>query len=236
MSGARVLLFVRHPEPGRVKTRLARHVGHETAALLYRCFVEDILTELRAVDARITVCFTPDGAEEAARDWLGEGPAYHSQGTGDLGARMARAFERTFAAGAPAAVLLGSDVPGLPAVVVRRAVAETLQGRPVIGPCPDGGYYLIGFSTDTFPPAVFDGIPWSTPLVLSHTMRIFSQEGPLPYLTPRWRDIDRIEDLAALAADLPRLHRHAPKTADVLTRMIHDGRIPHPPAAGAGFR
>lgn len=226
MSGARLLLFVRHPEPGRVKTRLARRIGPEAAAALYRCFVEDMLAELQGLDVPISVCFTPDGAEEAARDWLGKGPAYFPQGSGDLGARMARAFERTFSAGASAAVLLGSDLPGLPASLVRRAVTETLGDRPVIGPCPDGGYYLIGFSATTFTSAAFEDIPWSGPLVLSRTMSILSQLGLMPYLMPRWRDIDRIEDVLALAENLPRLRRHAPQTAALLDRMLRDGSIP----------
>lgn len=185
-----------------------------------------MLAELRVLDVPISVCFTPDGAEEAARDWLGKGPAYFPQGSGDLGARMARAFERTFSAGAAAAVLLGSDLPGLPASLVRRAVTETLEGRPVIGPCPDGGYYLIGFPAHGFTPAAFEDIPWSGPLVLSRTMSILSQLGLMPYLMPRWRDIDRIEDVAALAEDLSRIRRHAPRTASFLDRMLQDGLIP----------
>ncbi len=122
----------------------------------------------------------------------------------DLGERMARAFARNFAAGFGPVLLRGSDVPDLPAAVVSeaKAVLAAGQAQVVLGPCPDGGYYLVGLSEPQ--PALFRGPAWSSSTVLTDTLRLARQLGLRVHLLPPWPDIDTYDDLRTF------LHRARP--------------------------
>ena len=145
-----------------------------------------------------------------------------AQGDGDLGARMRRAFDDLFARGARGVVLVGSDLPGLSAAVVRGAV-ETLDARAgcvVLGPAEDGGYYLIG-ATRT-PAVLLAGIEWSTADVLASTEARARQSGLETVRLPIGRDIDSLADLATVPPGAVRtqqwLRRHAPDLSHEMTR------------------
>ena len=151
MTSARILFFLKEPRPGAVKTRLAREVGDQAAADLYRAMAEDTLEVLRShpvpVPIPVTICFAPAEARQAVMSWLGPDLDYAAQeGTG-LGARMFAALKQAFDQGAQRAVLVGSDLPDLPGGHVALAL-EWLAAHPapVFGPAVDGGYYLAGFT------------------------------------------------------------------------------------------
>ena len=97
-------------------------------------------------------------------------------------------------------VLIGSDIPDLPAPLIKEALAALHMHDAVIGPARDGGYYLIGFRNDTFFPGVFSGIAWSTGTVFRSTMQAFGKAGQRVHELPLWQDVDTIEDLKDLAA------------------------------------
>jgi rSAM/selenodomain-associated transferase 1 len=112
---------------------------------------------------------------------------------GDLGQRMAASFEQAFAAGAEAAVLTGSDVPGLNSQIVRAAF-EALDASPVvIGPASDGGYYLIGMRAPGAP--LFEGIEWSSERVLVQTEALAGAQGLVVARLSELHDVDTVEDL-----------------------------------------
>ena len=90
---------------------------------------------------------------------LGDEFSYIPQTGDDLGERMKLAFLRCFSEGARSVVLIGSDIPDLPARIVDEAFRALDENDAVIGPAADGGYYLIGFKRDTFNGNVFPGIP-----------------------------------------------------------------------------
>jgi len=186
-------VFVRAPEAGRVKTRLAAEVGAEAALRVYVRLAEHALAEARAAGAAVRVHFTPAGAEAAVRGWLG-GPAdYLPQAEGDLGERLERAFAEAFAAGFRRVVVIGSDLPELSAEVLRRA-AVLLDGyAAVLGPARDGGYYLLGLRAPL--PEVFRGIPWSTDAVLARTLDRLRAAGIEPALLETLGDVDEAADL-----------------------------------------
>ncbi|MBV9774906.1 MAG: TIGR04282 family arsenosugar biosynthesis glycosyltransferase [Gemmatimonadetes bacterium] len=186
-------MFVRAPEAGRVKTRLAAEVGAEAALRVYVRLAEHALAEARAAGAAVRVHFTPAGAEAAVRGWLG-GPAdYLPQAEGDLGERLERAFAEAFAAGFRRVVVIGSDLPELSAEVLRRA-AVLLDGyAAVLGPARDGGYYLLGLRAPL--PEVFRGIPWSTDAVLARTLDRLRAAGIEPALLETLGDVDEAADL-----------------------------------------
>jgi rSAM/selenodomain-associated transferase 1 len=116
----------------------------------------------------------------------------------DLGERMANAFIRCFADGCEAALLIGSDIPDMPAAFVERGFAFLQENDAVIGPACDGGYYLIGFRADTFSREAFRGIAWGTGSVLKTTRGILERKALRIAALPEWGDIDTYEDLIAL--------------------------------------
>ncbi|HEU4561796.1 MAG TPA: TIGR04282 family arsenosugar biosynthesis glycosyltransferase [Longimicrobium sp.] len=192
-----ILLFVRAPELGRVKTRLAAEIGARAALRVYRRLAEHAVAEARAVgdDVALRIHFTPANAGEAVRTWLGgEGAAYLPQADADLGGRMRAAFEAAFSEGHRRVVIIGSDLPGLTAELLRDAFAGLDHHPAVIGPAEDGGYYLLGLREMI--PELFHGIPWSTGEVFGRTMAKLRSLGITPARLPALGDVD-------VAADLP---------------------------------
>jgi rSAM/selenodomain-associated transferase 1 len=191
-----LLVFVRAPELGRVKTRLAAAIGDGAALRVYRRLAEHTLAiarELAMEDVEVRVHYAPGGAGEAVRGWLGEGPIYLPQAEGDLGMRMRDAFERAFADGAERVVIVGSDLPELSAPLLRRAFGLLDGAAAVIGPARDGGYYLLGLPGMI--DGIFDGIEWSTPGVLAATLERLRAAEIDPAMLPVLADVDTVEDL-----------------------------------------
>lgn len=191
-------MFVRFPGQGQVKSRLARDIGREAAADLYRCFVEDLSERFSNKDYGFCIAFHPEEKEREMREMLGDEFSYIPQTGEDLGEKMKLAFLRCFSEGARSAVLIGSDIPDLPARIVDEAFRALDKHGTVIGPAVDGGYYLIGFRQDTFCEDVFAGLPWGAETVFRETMNILRTAGAPVHVLPVWRDIDEHEDIAAL--------------------------------------
>lgn len=193
---AAVLVFLRAPELGRVKTRLAASIGPHAALAIYRRLAEHTIAEARALaadGAGIRVHHTPADAEPAVRAWLGDGLTLLPQAEGDLGARMRDAFSRAFADGCERVVIIGSDLPEMSAALLRRAFAALDGADAVIGPARDGGYYLLGLTHPV--PGVFDGIAWSTAEVFAQTVLRLRAAGTEPIVLDTLRDVDEVEDL-----------------------------------------
>ena len=192
-----IIIFVKAPHPGQVKTRLGQSIGSEAAAQLYRCFTEDVLETVDGFGVGSIIFFTPAKDEPVLRDWLGD-RCYRAQQGGHLGERMADAFQQCFALGFERVLILGSDCPDLPRVYLTAALEALRQNRAVIGPSLDGGYYTLGFTPDTFCPAAFGPLPWSTDQVFGLTLKLLEQQScPLEVL-PQWSDIDTLADLRQL--------------------------------------
>src|SRR5262245_16550630 len=143
MAEQRVIVFVKAPRAGEVKTRLARTLGPEAACAAYRQLVEKLLTELSTLSGG-ELRFSPDDAEGEIQSWLHPGWQRRPQGKGDLGQRMGAAFSDAFAAGADRVVMVGSDCPEVTTADVRQAWSELKHYDVVVGPAMDGGYWLIG--------------------------------------------------------------------------------------------
>lgn len=193
-----LIVFARAPEAGRVKTRLVPLLGKAGAARLHARLVERTLaTALAAGFESLDLYCSPGidhGFFRGIRRRFGIG--LRSQGRGDLGIRMYRAFKRALRSHA-GAVLIGSDCPVLrPADL--RAAAQALQAGAdaVLSPAEDGGYALIGLRRVSR--RLFDGVAWGTPRVLAQTRRRLRRL--------RWRskelrtvwDVDRPQDVARL--------------------------------------
>lgn len=221
-------IFVKHPQPGRVKTRLAADVGDEPAAELYAAFVRDLLERFRGAGDRRLAGFTPDTRESQQffRTLCEPGFDLWPQPAGDLGERMAAFFEHAFAEGAERVVLIGSDSPTLPADYVRRAFAELSNADCVLGPATDGGYALIGMRRMI--PSAFERIAWSEPQVLEQTVRRLCDAGCSLRLLPAWYDVDSLADVWFLRGHLRGLAASgepipAPRTAELLDALTLPG-------------
>ena len=197
-NDALILFFLRYPEPGEVKTRLATTIGPDKAAQLYGHFVLDLLAKLESARLPFAVCFYPEQKKELLMEWLGEGYEYIPQKGGDLGERMAAAFRDAFARGHTRVILMGSDFPDLPRPFFEESIGALNTHDAVIGPAMDGGYYLIGFRKETFIQQVFEGMDWSTEGVFRQTLSILKAHRSRVYVLPAWNDIDTIEDLMQL--------------------------------------
>ncbi len=193
-----VLFFVKAPEPGRVKTRLATSIGSEAAGELYRCFVEDLAAMLDALDVDVVCCYQASEEDAEFLQWLGRRFRLAAQHGDDLGERMKHAFREAFASGVRRAVLIGSDSPDLASEIVEQALTALQTSDAVIGPSSDGGYYLLGFRADRFVTEVFDGIRWSTEYVYDQTLGVLNKYGRRVALLPRWHDVDTRSDLDEL--------------------------------------
>ncbi|MFP6875151.1 MAG: TIGR04282 family arsenosugar biosynthesis glycosyltransferase, partial [Verrucomicrobiales bacterium] len=213
--GNLLLIFVKWPEPGTVKTRLAQSVGNQEAAEIYRILVRRVLKLLTPLMANRADCsdyeavttwllFAPPSREQEATEWL-QGEAFsagwHSgritvkpQACGDLGNRLRVAFGQGFAAGFERVAAIGTDCVELDAGLLRESWRQ-LSGNCdlVFGPATDGGYYLVAMNC---PEArvVFDDIPWSSGLTLTRSLEVAGRSGFNATLLEQLGDVDTIDD------------------------------------------
>lgn len=182
--------MIKEPRPGRVKTRLARDIGHVAAAWWFRHQCTRLLRRLRDPRWHLVLAVSPDRAALASRVWPADLPRV-AQGGGDLGARMARMM-RTAAPG-PVCVI-GADIPGITPPAIWRAFRALGAADAVFGPAEDGGYWLVGVRNAAHVPAtLFDGVRWSTEHALADT--IASIPGGRTALVDRLVDVDTVDDL-----------------------------------------
>ena len=206
-----LIVFVKNPIPGAVKTRLQTRYAPEQVAALYTAFVRDVLARAESIDVdRRVIAFDPPDAEFEVRALFGGGVKaqwqYVPQVQDDLGARMREALVQQLDAGASAVVLIGTDIPSLPAHHITQAFDLLRTKDVVLGPSTDGGYYLVGVSRST--PEIFEDVEWSTPSVLSQTIDRVQRAGRTLGLVPPWFDVDTPEELDFLLA-----HARATKLA-----------------------
>jgi len=198
-------IFVKHPVPGQVKTRLACELGSEQAAHVYGAFVADLLDRFRTTADRRVLGFAPDtaAAHDYFRSLAGDDYVLWPQPDRTLGRRMGAFFEQYVDSKHTRTVLIGSDSPTLPNRLIDEAFKCLMQRDCVLGPATDGGYYLIGLRGQH--PKLFERIAWSGPRVLQQTIeRLIEQNVSLALLDP-WYDVDTLDDLELLRGHLQSL-------------------------------
>ena len=193
-----ILIFVKVPIKGQVKSRLAVCIGEEATVALYKNFIHDIVGTVEKSTYPLKICFYPADKRVAVASLLGSGYDLMPQQSGDLGTKMEHAFRQTFVDGFTSVLLIGSDIPDIPTSIFREALDSLKNNDVVIGPAADGGYYLIGFNNDSFLPQVFYGIPWGTDMVFRMTMGILDSASLRIHLVASWWDVDTFDDLVSL--------------------------------------
>ena len=217
-----VILFVKLPEKGRVKSRLALHAGEDVAVRLYENMVLDAIDMLKRGRFLFRICYTPPDKRDQMMEWLGRKYDYLPQ-TGDrLGDRMEAAFAGVFSGDIEDALLIGSDIPGLTAEVIGEAFTALLTKDAVIGPADDGGYYLIGFRKKTFTPRVFHDMVWSTSTVFRETQDRLRQASLSLHVLPELTDIDTLEDLKTLLSSVKESQLGPSRTRSFLEQHCRD--------------
>ncbi len=202
MSRNLLIVFLKNPIPGQVKTRLATTVGNDEAARIYRELVLAVFGNLKGIDADVEIHFEPAGAEPEIRDWLapllGEANVrarYSSQLGGDLGERLSNVISRSFEAGYQKVAAIGTDCPDIAPPILEETWDALDHDDVVLGPTHDGGYYLIGLREHQ--PRLFRRIPWSTEAVFRTTLDAARVQGLSVHQLPILSDIDTEEDWVA---------------------------------------
>ena len=221
------ILMVKNPQPDQVKTRLMPHCSAEEAASLYRAFVLDsvaVLAESTA-DLKVVAC-TPADAEPTLREWLaGSGDfAWLAQPEGDLGRRLDQLMGWSFDQGAGRTAIIGSDTPSLPSAYIDMALDAMKEREVVIGPCVDGGYYLIGQQAGERP--MFAGVDWSTGRVLEQTLSKLG--GRSLGLLPPWYDVDTAPQAGFLKVHLRALHEAGEPRGSHSLKVLRKMKLPPP--------
>lgn len=190
-----LLIFVKYPEPGKVKTRLAKNIGSENAAMLYRNMAEGIVCNLsKLTDYTKIIFFDPPERRNDVMRWLKfDGLSFVAQDGNSLGERMSNAFSHAFSLGAEKAVVIGTDCAQITKQTILKAFEKLETSEAVIGPSDDGGYYLLGLRR--LIPELFYDIDWSTNLVFDQTMKRLRRNGIKSKCLETLRDVDTVEDL-----------------------------------------
>ncbi len=185
-----LIVMVKEPRPGRVKTRLGKGIGMTAAAWWFRHHVHGLLRRLQDPRWDMRIAVSPDVEGLRSRVWPGHLRRI-PQGRGDLGARMLRILVR-----AGPVCVIGSDIAGVRRDHVARAIKALGNHDVVLGPAPDGGYWLIG-AKHQLPSSAFDGVRWSTEHALADTVANLS--GARIAYVDTLRDVDTVDDLAMTA-------------------------------------
>lgn len=189
-----LIVFLKAPIPGQVKTRLAASLGPAAAAAAYRSMVNQLLQNLSSLP-NVELRFAPDHAHPEIAVWLQASWRAVPQGDGDLGVRLNRAFADAFSRSSDPVIVIGSDCPTISPNDIHLAAAKLRDHDIVLGPAADGGYWLIGMRQ--FEPSILSQIPWSTARVLTQTLARVQSAGLSVSLLREQSDIDTIDEWTA---------------------------------------
>jgi uncharacterized protein len=214
-----LIVVAKRPAPGKTKTRLSPPLTPEQASQLYECFLIDTLEQMRKVkDAQKVIAYfdAPEYFQRLAPDFQ------LIQQEGDsLGARLDNALTSYLSHGCQRVAIMDSDSPTLPPSYLARAFALLADGaQACLGPCEDGGYYLIGITQPA--PRLLREVRMSTPSVAADTIAIAKEEGLQIGLLPPWYDVDDAASLARLINELKTLD---PQVACQTRRYLEENAI-----------
>jgi rSAM/selenodomain-associated transferase 1 len=215
MSRPVVIVMIKAPRAGAVKTRLTPPLAAEQAASLAVSIAQDVVESLRRAAIALIIAYAPADGRAVLETFLRGNFLWLEQEGADLGERLERAAARGFELGFSPVILLGADSPTLPHAFIAAAI-ESLAARRcelALGPTEDGGYYLLGLRHPAS--GLFQKIDWSGPQTYAQTARNAQQLGLRLFELPRWYDVDTPDDLLRLRAELSSdeaARRRAPAT------------------------
>jgi rSAM/selenodomain-associated transferase 1 len=192
-----LIVVAKRPAAGRTKTRLTPPLSAGRAAALYECFLLDTIELVRTVqEVKPVLAYLPEGEEPYFQHLAPDFELILQEGH-DLGSRLDYVTRTYLEMGYREVVIMNSDSPTLPGSYLQQAF-DTLQDGAdlVLGPCDDGGYYLIGMKRPV--PRLLREVPMSTPTVTSDTLTLAEACGLRVSLLPYWFDVDDVDTLERL--------------------------------------
>ena len=191
-----LIIFVKEPRVGKVKTRLAEDIGPINATFWYRRQLDHLLNIFKPSSTYTRHLFvTPHRGLKYFRTYTKQGWRLCRQSPGDLGEKMKNAF---LSVGQGPRLLIGSDIPAVSAQHIELAFKQLNSVDAIFGPAQDGGYWLIGLSRFVVPPNL-KRVRWSSQYALSDTLSKFGPKVRVK-LIQTLKDVDRGSDLQTLTA------------------------------------
>ncbi|MBK7296012.1 MAG: TIGR04282 family arsenosugar biosynthesis glycosyltransferase [Flavobacteriales bacterium] len=188
--GPLLIVFLRKPEIGKVKTRLAATVGPEKALDVYVGLLAHTLGSTEHLRCTKQAWYTGEGSVDAVEAY---GFTTHLQNGSDLGERMLTAFSNGFSYGHSPIVIIGTDCPLISADLISEAFDSLKTNDAVLGPTRDGGYYLLGLNEPLV--SVFQNKTWSTDSVARETLEDLGREHKRVHMLLELIDVDTEQDL-----------------------------------------
>jgi len=215
-----ICVFAKPPEPGIAKTRLAAVAGAQGAAALAEAFLRDIWETVQSIPwARAVIAstapFPPSALKNSPEVWL--------QGEGDLGARVERILRRALSE-SEFAIALGADSPGLTLRFLDQAREAMREADAAIGPCEDGGFYLLALRQ--CPAGLLDRITWSDATTFEQVVSRLRGNGLRVAVLDPWFDVDRPEDLPKLREKLASGEIQSPATKKTIEELFEGAVLP----------
>jgi len=199
-----LIIFMKPPVEGSVKTRIGKVIGHEKALNLYKSMVKDLWGNIRSESYDIIISYASDSTSDSddstylITQLIQSQPHFFKQAGETIGDRMRNAFKYGFEKNYDKIALIGSDIVDLTFRDIENALTALEDFDFSIGPALDGGYYLIGFGKESFRDELFSNIHWSTSTVFDETIGVSTKLGLTAYLLDYKSDVDTIADLKRL--------------------------------------
>lgn len=218
-----LIIFMKAPRLGRVKTRLQPQLTPELSLELHRAMGEDLVNRLRESEHfDLLIRFFPPQAEVEMRVWLGDDLRYAPQEGVNLGSKLQHAFSAMFVEGYRKVCIIGSDLPTLQQNDILGAFKKLDAADVVLGPATDGGYYLVALRENH--PELFENIDWSTGLVLQQTLEKAREKRLSVAQMERREDMDTYQDILGLwkrmERDADQLTGSIPATIQILKKIF----------------
>ena len=186
-------IFAKYPEPGKVKTRLAKDIGEKKAVEAYTDVMHSVINTGKDATGMTYISFTPKEKEADFKKLFADMHFFAQEGS-DLGERMLKSF-RWMLGKHEKAIIIGSDIIDLRKEDIEQAFKMLEYKDVVLGPAHDGGYYLIGMKQAV---DIFSDIEWSTFSVLEETLKKVRSQGLSFTLLERKHDLDTVDEYKIL--------------------------------------
>ncbi len=206
-----LVIFVKYPESGKVKTRIGKIIGNDKASDIYSALVYHLVNDLiYPADYKVSIFFTPTNKEKLIKIWLSgisNKIDYFPQKGMCLGERISNSFDRSFSSGFENTIVIGSDCIELNHETIKIAFNYLNNYSDcIIGPAYDGGYYLVGLRAKNFP-YIFEDISWSSESVFSKTMEKINYLNLKCIVLEKLNDVDNICDLDTNVIELVKKYK-----------------------------
>jgi len=186
-----LIIFIRNPVLGKVKTRLAKNLGDEKALAVYHLLLRHTLDITLPIPCEKFVYYSDEPDQQDI--WNHRGYFKKQQFGNDIGERMLLSFSELFEKGYKQVLIIGSDCYQLSTNIIEKAVSLLDSHSAVLGPASDGGYYLLGLKT--LVPDLFSNKPWSSDQVAALSIADFKNHSLSYALLEELNDVDLMADL-----------------------------------------